>query len=116
VRCIFLPGNPDLCSRCGSRGLRCIDQRFVGVENPAEDEKKTLRDRVARLEALLESALSPASKEALIRADEEHNDSDQYSISSGESDDGYSMQHEAPLMVALNSTMVSTISKKQAQV
>lgn len=108
MRCIFLPGNPDVCSRCGSRGLKCIDQRFAGVDKSAEDEKKTLRDRVTRLEALLESALGSDSKEVLFQAEEENHESDQYSISSGDSDDGFSMQHEAPLMAALNSTMVRT--------
>lgn len=82
----------------------------MGVDT-IEDEKKTLRDRVTRLEALLESTLGATSKEALIQADQDHHDSDEYSISSEDSDYGDSMQQEAPLMAALNLTMVSPREK-----
>lgn len=56
VRCIFPLGDSSVCSPCSTRGSRCIDQRDETVVK-AEDEKMTLRERVTRLESLLETVL-----------------------------------------------------------
>lgn len=92
IRCIFLPNNPKVCSRCSSRGWRCVDQRLAGSDQ-GEDEKKSLRERVARLEALLESTtvFNASSKEAADASDD-------YSVGSDESNGDYLVDVDAPLM------------------
>ncbi|KAI9854171.1 MAG: hypothetical protein M1813_001341 [Trichoglossum hirsutum] len=61
IRCSFLPGNPT-CSPCSARGSRCVDQRDESSIT-AEEERITLRERVARLELLLENKLQVTSRE-----------------------------------------------------
>ncbi|KAF2033837.1 hypothetical protein EK21DRAFT_97953 [Setomelanomma holmii] len=56
IRCIFQPDNPDVCSECFARGSRCIDQEHANPE-VVVDHRKNLRERVSRLEALVENLL-----------------------------------------------------------
>lgn len=56
IRCIFSPDNPDVCSECFARGSRCIDQENANPE-VVVDHRKNLRERVSRLEALVENLL-----------------------------------------------------------
>lgn len=56
IRCIFQPENPDVCSECFARGSRCIDQEHVNPEIVV-DHRKNLRERVSRLEALIDTLL-----------------------------------------------------------
>ncbi|KAF3041413.1 hypothetical protein E8E11_002384 [Didymella keratinophila] len=56
IRCIFQSDNPDVCSECFARGSRCIDQESANPE-VIVDHRKNLRERVSRLEALVDSLL-----------------------------------------------------------
>ncbi|KAF1836592.1 hypothetical protein BDW02DRAFT_493316 [Decorospora gaudefroyi] len=56
IRCIFQPENPDVCSECFARGSRCIDQEHANPE-VIVDHRKNLRERVSRLEALVDTLL-----------------------------------------------------------
>ncbi|KAJ4380264.1 hypothetical protein N0V86_004574 [Didymella sp. IMI 355093] len=56
IRCIFQPDNPDVCSECFARGSRCIDQENANPD-VIVDHRKNLRERVSRLEALVDSLL-----------------------------------------------------------
>lgn len=56
IRCIFQPENPDVCSECFARGSRCIDQEHANPE-VIVDHRKNLRERVSRLEALVDSLM-----------------------------------------------------------
>ncbi|KAH8802775.1 hypothetical protein F5884DRAFT_803010 [Xylogone sp. PMI_703] len=55
IRCIFPNEDCNVCLRCSNRGIQCIDQRLARAQN-ATGETKTLRERVARLETLLDIA------------------------------------------------------------
>ncbi|KAH8731516.1 hypothetical protein GQ44DRAFT_698873 [Phaeosphaeriaceae sp. PMI808] len=57
IRCIYQPDNPDVCSECFARGSRCIDQEN-GTSDVIVDHRKNLRERVSRLEALVDGLLS----------------------------------------------------------
>ncbi|KAF2749620.1 hypothetical protein M011DRAFT_474979 [Sporormia fimetaria CBS 119925] len=56
IRCIFPPENPSICSECFARGSRCIDQEHANPDIVV-DHRKNLRERVSRLEALVDSLL-----------------------------------------------------------
>lgn len=56
IRCIFPPDNPDVCSECFARGSKCIDQEHASPDIIV-DHRKNLRERVSRLEALVDSLL-----------------------------------------------------------
>ncbi|KAF3005720.1 hypothetical protein E8E13_006098 [Curvularia kusanoi] len=56
IRCIFQADNPDVCSECFARGSRCIDQESANPD-VIVDHRKNLRERVSRLEALVDSLL-----------------------------------------------------------
>ncbi|KAF1845758.1 uncharacterized protein K460DRAFT_377112 [Cucurbitaria berberidis CBS 394.84] len=56
IRCIFQADNPDVCSECFARGSRCIDQEQANPE-VVVDHRKNLRERVSRLEALVDTLL-----------------------------------------------------------
>ncbi|KAF2474574.1 uncharacterized protein BDR25DRAFT_331997 [Lindgomyces ingoldianus] len=56
IRCIFPPDNPNVCSECFARGSRCIDQENANPD-VIVDHRKNLRERVSRLEALVDSLL-----------------------------------------------------------
>lgn len=61
IRCIFAPDNPDVCSECFARGSRCIDQENANPD-VIVDHRKNLRERVSRLEALVDSLLEDKSE------------------------------------------------------
>ncbi|KAF2433302.1 hypothetical protein EJ08DRAFT_658204 [Tothia fuscella] len=54
IRCIFPPDNPNSCTECFARGSRCVDQEHAETDIVV-DHRKNLRERVARLEALVET-------------------------------------------------------------
>jgi hypothetical protein len=56
IRCIFSPDNPEVCTECFARGSRCIDQEHANPE-VVVDHRKNLRERVSRLEALVDTLL-----------------------------------------------------------
>jgi hypothetical protein len=55
IRCIY-PDSSEVCSECFARGSRCIDQEHANPE-VVVDHRKNLRERVSRLEALVENLL-----------------------------------------------------------
>ncbi|KAF2842910.1 hypothetical protein M501DRAFT_911060, partial [Patellaria atrata CBS 101060] len=56
IRCTFSPENPSVCTECFARGSKCIDQEHA-VSEIVVDQRKNLRERVARLEALVDGLL-----------------------------------------------------------
>ncbi|KAF2405555.1 hypothetical protein EJ06DRAFT_30234 [Trichodelitschia bisporula] len=54
IRCIFTSDHPSVCTECFARGSRCIDQEHA-ESDAVLDQRKNLRERVARLEALVDS-------------------------------------------------------------
>ncbi|KAL1631977.1 hypothetical protein SLS56_004182 [Neofusicoccum ribis] len=60
IRCIFSDEHPGECTECFARGSRCIDQEHADPESIV-DNRKNLRERVAKLEALIESLLDDRS-------------------------------------------------------
>ncbi|PSN65609.1 hypothetical protein BS50DRAFT_575587 [Corynespora cassiicola Philippines] len=63
IRCIFPPDNPDVCSECFARGSRCIDQENANPD-VIVDHRKNLRERVSRLEALVDSLLDDKTEKS----------------------------------------------------
>jgi hypothetical protein len=52
IRCTFSADNQTTCTECFARGSRCVDQEHV-ESDVVVDQRKNLRERVARLESLL---------------------------------------------------------------
>jgi hypothetical protein len=74
-----------------------------------EDEKKTLRDRVTRLEALLEAKHAAIPNKSKVIENDEDSDSDSVGSVGTAGDHGVEMQ--APLMTVLGQSMVSSLVK-----
>ncbi|KAL0254684.1 hypothetical protein SLS55_009206 [Diplodia seriata] len=60
IRCISSDEHPGECTECFARGSRCIDQENADPD-AIVDNRKNLRERVAKLEALIESLLDDRS-------------------------------------------------------
>ncbi|KZF23699.1 hypothetical protein L228DRAFT_246538 [Xylona heveae TC161] len=58
TKCVFRPDNPSVCVECFGRGAPCIDQTHAELGDALSDNRPNLRERVARLESLLEGVLS----------------------------------------------------------
>ena len=58
IRCIFRAEDPNVCTECFARGSRCRGQQHVETNPQIIDNRPNLRERVAKLEQLLE-ALQP---------------------------------------------------------
>lgn len=56
IRCLFPQDNPNVCTECFARGSRCVDQEHVNAD-VIVDQRKNLRERVSRLEALVDTLL-----------------------------------------------------------
>ncbi|KAF2456743.1 hypothetical protein BDY21DRAFT_345984 [Lineolata rhizophorae] len=56
IRCIFTADNPKVCTECFARGSQCVDQEHADSD-VIVDQRKNLRERVARLEALVDGLL-----------------------------------------------------------
>ncbi|KIW01654.1 uncharacterized protein PV09_06839 [Verruconis gallopava] len=67
IRCIFTPDNPSVCTECFARGSRCIDQESADPDIIV-DHRKNLRERVARLEALIETLVEDKSEKHAAEA------------------------------------------------
>ncbi|TLD39568.1 hypothetical protein E2P81_ATG00555 [Venturia nashicola] len=67
IRCIFPPDNNSVCTECFARGSRCIDQENAETDIVV-DHRKNLRERVARLEALVESLVDDKSEKHAAEA------------------------------------------------
>jgi hypothetical protein len=77
----------------------------VGVDS-AEDEKKTLRDRIARLEALVEAGIDGPARDACKKRQERRFSNDEESVNGDLSGNDYALDLEPPLMAVLDQTMV----------
>ncbi|KAF2792735.1 hypothetical protein K505DRAFT_325977 [Melanomma pulvis-pyrius CBS 109.77] len=64
IRCIFPPDNSDVCSECFARGSRCVDQEHASPD-VIVDHRKNLRERVSRLEALVDSLLEDKTERSV---------------------------------------------------
>ncbi|CAI6341669.1 unnamed protein product [Periconia digitata] len=64
IRCIFPPDNSDVCSECFARGSRCVDQENADPDIVV-DHRKNLRERVSRLEALVDSLLEEKTEKSV---------------------------------------------------
>ncbi|KAF1987789.1 hypothetical protein K402DRAFT_403455 [Aulographum hederae CBS 113979] len=56
IRCIFSSDSSTTCTECFARGSRCIDQEHA-ESDAIVDQRKNLRERVARLESLVDTLL-----------------------------------------------------------
>lgn len=64
IRCIYPVDNPNVCSECFARGSRCIDQEHADPE-VVVDHRKNLRERVSRLEALVDTLLEEKTERSI---------------------------------------------------
>ena len=55
IRCIFSADNASVCSECFARGSKCMGQEAAEVDVSSLDNRKNLRERVAKLEALVDA-------------------------------------------------------------
>ena len=62
VRCIF-PKNASICDGCDAKGRNCTEQRRELLQAAGVDIGETLRERVARLEAIIEASNSAAANQ-----------------------------------------------------
>ncbi|KAF2098525.1 hypothetical protein NA57DRAFT_39008, partial [Rhizodiscina lignyota] len=60
IRCIYSSDNPSVCNECFARGSKCIDQEHA-ESDVVLDQRKNLRERVAKLETLVETLLDDKS-------------------------------------------------------
>lgn len=54
VRCTFPSGNQSVCAECAVRRCACISQEYEEVYISRELPRKNIRDRIGRLEAMVE--------------------------------------------------------------
>ncbi|KIW20854.1 hypothetical protein PV08_01432 [Exophiala spinifera] len=106
IRCIYRSDSSLECNRCLSRGTKCV-LPATSVSNQLGDEKRTLRERVLRLESLLQqapntiltSSVSPSTKD---------NASISLQINGQALDDAgdpaLDVDHSAPFMAALQTS------------
>jgi hypothetical protein len=57
IRCIFAKDS-TICEGCDAKGRRCTEQRRELLQAAALDTRESLRDRVARLEAIIRASKS----------------------------------------------------------
>ena len=54
-RCIFAADDPTICTTCRNKGFQCIEQRPEQLQVTPVDNRLNLKDRVAKLEAIIQS-------------------------------------------------------------
>ncbi|KAE8448021.1 hypothetical protein EG329_009944 [Mollisiaceae sp. DMI_Dod_QoI] len=64
VRCIFTKDSA-ICESCAARGKRCTEQRRELLQAAAIDTRESLRERVARLEAIIQASSSDGGSVAV---------------------------------------------------
>lgn len=64
VRCIFAKDS-TICESCAARGKGCTEQRRELLHDAAIDTKESLRERVARLEAIIQASSSDSGSAAV---------------------------------------------------
>ena len=64
VRCIFAKDS-TICESCVARGKRCTEQRRELLQEAALDTRESLRERVARLEAIIRASSSDGGSVAI---------------------------------------------------
>lgn len=117
IRCIFTPENQTTCSECFARGSKCIDQEHA-ESDMVLDQRKNLRERVARLESLVDTLLEDRTDRGAAEALRELRSSKlpPTPISNGESPLGPGNQEvpghtdQAPLLTLFNNDVVSRIA------
>lgn len=66
VRCIFAKDS-TICEGCVAKGKPCTEQRRELIQDAALDTRESLRERVARLEALLQASSSGGSSAGITQ-------------------------------------------------
>lgn len=69
-RCILSPDDPTTCVRCESKGTRCTEQ----LQNFPVDTRLNLKDRVAKLEAIIQS-LAPGGSDVVAASGDTRSES-----------------------------------------
>ena len=64
IKCIYLPNSPQLCAECYARGVDCVTQERTNP--PPPKQRKNVRERVSRLEHMLDGALKDLSENKKI--------------------------------------------------
>lgn len=109
IRCVFSPDNSTTCTECFARGSRCVDQEHVDAD-VIVDHRKNLRERVAKLESLVESLLEdrPSSRTAKLFRKLESQGSPQSSTPQSPEDPQSATDkvHDGPPMMSLFSNDV----------
>jgi hypothetical protein len=54
MRCVFT-ADTSICVACANRGSECTEQKRELLQNAAVDSRLNLKDRIAKLEAIIES-------------------------------------------------------------
>jgi hypothetical protein len=67
IRCIFAKDS-TVCEGCAARGKRCTEQRRELLQEAALDTRESLKERVARLEAIIQASSSDGGSLALDQA------------------------------------------------
>lgn len=60
VRCTFSSSNRSSCVECELRGSTCVGQDLAGAHPQLQSNRRNVRDRIGRLEALVETLLHHA--------------------------------------------------------
>ncbi|KAE9991627.1 hypothetical protein EG327_011323 [Venturia inaequalis] len=111
IRCIFPPDNNSVCTECFARGSRCIDQEHVETD-VVVDHRKNLRERVARLEALVESLVDDKSEKHAAEALRSLG-GDQYPPTPLSEDTPTENPH-APVMTLFNNAVLSRAASERS--
>lgn len=94
VRCVFTK-DPLVCENCVARGKRCTQQRRELLQAAALDTRESLRDRVAKLEAIVHNSSSDSSTASLGNVS-----SNLERVSTATQGDGVSTELSSPVMVS----------------
>jgi Fungal Zn(2)-Cys(6) binuclear cluster domain len=116
IRCIFAKDS-TVCEGCAARGKRCTEQRRELLQEAALDTRESLRERVARLEAIIQASSSDGGR---VTADQAYNRSEltlrdtQADTIQNESSSSSTLSHPTPASILSPNASVS-IDKGSAQ-
>ncbi|KAH0829284.1 hypothetical protein FOPE_10799 [Fonsecaea pedrosoi] len=91
------------CTRCLARGLACVVPKPRGIDDP-NDEKKSLRERVATLERLVENL--SGEQTVVDQAPASTSVGQDAGVTQDSDDDLSELARRAPLVAALEATQV----------
>jgi hypothetical protein len=110
IRCIFAKDS-IVCEGCAARGKRCTEQRRELLQEAALDTRESLRERVAKLEAIIQASNSDRSSvtvgQASNRPETTPRDT-QAEIIQNESSSSSTIGHPTPAPILSPNASVST--------